>query len=109
MYPNVANTWATIAGLYLRMGAVTLVPIVILSVFANAAPSQGHVAPDFAPVSHQGIKWSLVQHLFRPYFSIVITSSSKSVGANCSCDAIMLTLTIFLYCIRLDATNILTI
>jgi len=50
---SVANAWATTAGLWRKTGAVTPVPIGILSVACPIAPSKTQAWPD-SPGSHQG-------------------------------------------------------
>ncbi len=50
------NAWATIAGLYLKRGAVTLVPITSLSLLAVMAAITSQEKLLWAPVWNQGWK-----------------------------------------------------
>ncbi len=60
----------------------------IRSVDAPSAPSQGSAAGACPPSCRQGWRWSLTNTESNPACSASTENRSRSVGANCSADAL---------------------
>ncbi len=86
--PRVANSCATTAGLYRKVGVSTDVPRTTRSVRAATKPSHASALGACPPVSRHGWKWSLIVTESSPTSSANTAYAASSPGANCSADAL---------------------